>query len=151
VTTQPPLEVLFVDRDALRADMLAHALPQPSAAQFATSAVAALQLIETRPPDLIITQLDLPDISGVELVQRAQQLPTARQMLMMVIAERATAADKIAALRAGADDFLVAPVTPQDFHVRVQLLSRFRSPRSGLLRCGGPPGRKASRADALPL
>ena len=127
ITAQPPLEVLFVDRDPRRADMLAHALPQPAAARFAGSARAAIQHIEVSPPDLIITQLDLPDFSGVELVQRVQQSPSARQMLIMIIAERATVSDKIAALRAGADDFLVGPVAPRDFTVRVQLLSRFRS------------------------
>jgi DNA-binding response OmpR family regulator len=124
---QPPLEVLFVDADARRADALAKALPQPAAVRFAANATAALQLIESSPPDLIITRLDLPDFSGVELVRRAQQTPAARQMLMMVITERATVADKIAALRAGADDFLVAPIAQSDFNVRVQLLSRFRS------------------------
>jgi DNA-binding response OmpR family regulator len=118
---------LLVDPDVRRADQLASALPQPSTATIAESASAALQLIDFRTPDLIITQLDLPDLPGVEFIERVQRLPSARQILIMVVTPRRAVNDKIAALRAGADDYLVFPVAPHDFTVRVQLLSRFRS------------------------
>jgi DNA-binding response OmpR family regulator len=126
-TAQPPLVVLIVDHDARRADLLARALPQPATVAFAPSAAAALQVIGYSPPDLIITQLDLPDLSGVDFIARVQTLPTARQMLIMVVTDRSSVRDKIAALRAGADDYLVSPIAPNDFTIRVQLLSRFRS------------------------
>jgi DNA-binding response OmpR family regulator len=126
-TGEPPLAVLIVDPDVRRADQLASALPQPATAGFAPSAMAALQFIDYSPPDLIITQLDLPDLAGVDFIARVQRLPSARQMLIMVVTDRSAVRDKIAALRAGADDYLVAPVALNDFTIRVQLLSRFRS------------------------
>lgn len=125
--SDPPLAVLIVDPDMRRADQLASTLPQPVTVAFAPSAAAASQQIELNTPDLIITQLDLPDLEGADFIARVQRLPTARQMLIMVVSDRSAVRDKIAALRAGADDYLVSPFSPTDFTVRVQLLSRFRS------------------------
>jgi DNA-binding response OmpR family regulator len=90
-----------------------------------------MQDISIRRPDLIITQLDLPDLSGVDFIARLQNTPATHHVLVMVVTARSAVRDKIAALKAGADDYVVAPVAPDTFALHVQLLSRFR-PHPGL-------------------
>ncbi len=121
-----PLFVLFVDPDASRAEQLARILPQPVLVAFAHTAEEALRTIDVRRPDLVVTQLDLPDLFGVDLIARLHNSPVTRHVLVMVVTERAAVRDKIAALKAGADDYVVAPVAPDAFALRVQLLSHFR-------------------------
>lgn len=131
LSLRPPLSVLFVDPDVRRAQQLARSLPTSALVAFAQSAGAALQVISLRRPDLIVTELDLPDLFGVDLIARLQNTPATHHVLVMVVTARSAVRDKIAALRAGADDYVVAPVAPDTFALRVQLLSRFR-PHPGL-------------------
>jgi DNA-binding response OmpR family regulator len=97
--SRSPLTILFVDPDRARAERL---------------------------PDIIVTELDLPDMGGVEFITRVHSDPVMRHVLIMVVTNRTTVRDKIAALTAGADDFIVRPVTPEQFLLKTQLLGRFR-------------------------
>jgi DNA-binding response OmpR family regulator len=115
----------------LRAQQLARALPASALVAFAQSAGAAQQAISLRRPDLVVTELDLPDLLGVDFITRLQNTPATHHVLVMVVTARRAVHDKIAALRAGADDYIVAPVAPDNFALHVQLLSRFR-PHRGL-------------------
>jgi DNA-binding response OmpR family regulator len=124
--TRPPLSVLFVDPDMRRAEQLARLLPQPTSAAHAPSAEAAFQAMSHLLPDLVVTRLDLPGLSGVDFIAHLHHTPATRHVLVMVVSERSTIREKIAALMAGADEFIVSPLADDTFTIRVQLLSRFR-------------------------
>ena len=119
-----PWAVLIVDPDIEGGRRLAAALA-PSAAAVVGSARAALEAIRLRMPDLIVTELSLPDMSGIDLIARVHDLPATRNVLLLVTTQRGSVRDKIAAFRAGADDYLVKPVDAQQFIAHVQLVSRF--------------------------
>jgi two-component system OmpR family response regulator len=76
--------------------------------------------------DLLVIEPDLPDGDGVRMIATLHAAPATRHLLLMVVSHRQSVHDKIAAFQAGADDYLVKPVDPQLFEMRVQLLSRFR-------------------------
>jgi DNA-binding response OmpR family regulator len=118
--------VLFVDADPRRPEALSRALPPDSAVAIVSSVQAAIGAITQRIPDLIVTDLDLPDGSGLQLIARVHRDPATRHALLMVVTSRVTLGDKIAALEAGVDDYLVRPVDPERFALHVQLVSRFR-------------------------
>ena len=124
--SQPALAILFVDPDRAAAERLAHALRGAHVVAIVPTLAAARAALAQRVPDLVVTELDLPDGSGLELLTALRNAPTTRHVLLMTITLRSLVGDKIAALQAGADDYLVKPVNPEQFDVHVQLISRFR-------------------------
>jgi DNA-binding response OmpR family regulator len=121
-----PLSVLLVDPNFERSHMLAEQLRATCLVAIAGSAQAASAIISQRVPDLVVSDLDLPDVAGAEFLSLLHNAPETRRVLLMVISSRQAIRDKIAALRAGADDYLVWPFEPSLFVQRVRLLSHFR-------------------------
>lgn len=122
----PDMAVLFIDPDSASAQPLAQALRRVSAVALVPTWQMAKAAIATRAPNLIVTELDLPDANGVDLIASVHTSPALRHVLVVVVTARATIQDKIAAFQAGADDYLVKPVAPQEFVEHVQRLSHFR-------------------------
>jgi two-component system alkaline phosphatase synthesis response regulator PhoP len=121
-----PLLTLFVDADIVRPQALYPMLPTGTRVATVSSVQDALACIARQAPDLMVTDLDLPDGSGLELLNRVHRDPRTRHTLLMVMTSRAGIKDRIAAFEAGADDYVVRPVDPERFAVHVQLVSRFR-------------------------
>lgn len=71
----------------------------------------------TRRPDLVVLDLGLPDGDGVDLIRELRQWST---MPVIVLSARSTEASKIAALDAGADDYLVKPFGSGELSARVR-------------------------------
>jgi PleD family two-component response regulator len=123
---QAQMSVLFIDPDQNNAERLSRSLSNISAVAFVASAHAALNAISLHVPSLIVTEIDLPDANGLELIAKVHATPAMRHVLLMVVTSRSGVRDKISAFQAGADDYLVKPLDPGVFALRVQLLSRFR-------------------------
>lgn len=85
----------------------------------------ALRLAARRRPDIVILDLRLPDIRGVELVGRLRCL---RSAPIIVLAARSTEAEKVAALDAGANDFLTKPFGFAEFTARLRVALRVSRP-----------------------
>lgn len=120
------MSVLFVDPDTAFAERLANVLRGRCAVAVVPTAQAAMAAMTVRMPTLIVTELDLPDRPGVELLAALRRTPATRNILLLVITARNGVRDKVAAFQAGADDYLVKPVDPYRFETHVQLLSKFR-------------------------
>ncbi|MGO8949441.1 MAG: response regulator [Ktedonobacterales bacterium] len=122
----PQMTVLFIEPDQSSAGRLSRALTNVSAVAIVPSAHAALNAMSLHVPSLIVTEIDLPDVNGLELIAKIHSTPEMRHVLLLVVTNRSGVRDKINAFQAGADDYLVKPVDPEFFALRVQLLSRFR-------------------------
>lgn len=122
----PALSVLFIDPDRESAEMLARSLRKRHALAIVGSARQAQSAISLRTPDLIVMELDLPDANGLELMRAIHSAPATRNVLILVVTKRTGVKDKIAAFQAGADDYLVKPVAPEQFETHVLLVSKFR-------------------------
>ncbi len=118
--------VLFVDPDNATARALSSTLASRYAVGVAGSLAAAYQALAVMIPTLVVCELTLPDGDGLTLLQRLRASPETRDVLLMVVSARRSVADKIAALQAGADDYLVKPVTPEVFANHAARLLRFR-------------------------
>ena len=118
--------VLFVDPDSATAHALADTLSARYAVGVAGSLAAAYQALAVMIPALIVCELSLPDGDGLSLLQRIRATPETRNVLLMVVSGRRSVTDKIAALRAGADDYHVKPVPPELFANHAARLLRFR-------------------------
>jgi two-component system response regulator MprA len=86
----------------------------------------ALTIVRTRPPDLIILDLMLPGIDGLEVCRRLRSAGDGIAVLMLTA--RDAVADRVAGLETGADDYLVKPFALEELLARVKALLRRRNP-----------------------
>jgi two-component system KDP operon response regulator KdpE len=120
--TQGGARVLVVDDEAairryLRASLSAHgyAVFEAESGQAALSSVTAVR------PDLVILDLGLPDLDGIEVTRL---LRTWTQLPILILSVRGQEADKIAALDAGADDYLTKPFGTGELLARMRVALR---------------------------
>lgn len=81
----------------------------------------------TRKPDLVITDLGLPDGDGIDFIREVRQWS---QMPILVLSARTEETDKIAALDAGADDYLIKPFGIGELQARLRVALRRHSATS---------------------
>ncbi len=125
-----PLFVMMVDPDEERARLLAGYLAGAQI-MIVGSIAGAIDALNQRVPDLIVTELDLPDADGVGFVRKIHDDERTRHILLVVLTRRNAIRDKIAALQAGADDYLVKPIDPEQFIMHIRAVSRFRRTLGG--------------------
>ncbi len=86
----------------------------------------ALDALEKGPPDLVILDLMLPEVDGLEITRR---LRAEGDTPIIMLTARREEADRIAGLEMGADDYVVKPFSPQELVSRVKaVLRRTRGP-----------------------
>jgi two-component system, OmpR family, alkaline phosphatase synthesis response regulator PhoP len=92
----------------------------------------ALTLAAQQRPDLIVLDLMLPELDGLEVAAQLRQSddPHLRQVYILMLTARSEEADRIAGLRLGADDYLTKPFSPREMVARVQAI--LRRSRQGL-------------------
>ena len=91
----------------------------------------ALRAVLAERPDLLILDLGLPDIDGVEVTRRLREWS---QIPIIVVSVREQESDKIAALDAGADDYLTKPFGAGELMARIRVaLRRSASPESQVI------------------
>jgi two-component system KDP operon response regulator KdpE len=92
--------------------------------QVAANAAQALELAARHPPDLVILDLGLPDLDGVEVIQGLRGWTDAP---IIVLSGRADSSDKVEALDAGADDYVTKPFSMDELLARMRAVSRRQS------------------------
>lgn len=113
--------VLIVEDERDIREILRRYLEREGFAVMTTgSGAEALRLLETSQLDLVILDLGLPDIDGLEILQMAHP-----RVPVLVLTARASTEDRIRGLRLGADDYVVKPFSPTEVVLRVRaVLSR---------------------------
>ncbi len=91
----------------------------------ATGGEAALHVAAARPPDLVVLDLGLPDLDGVEVITGLRGWSSAP---IIVLSGRAGSDDKVRALDAGADDYVTKPFGIAELLARLRALSRRAGP-----------------------
>ncbi|MDY4489120.1 MAG: response regulator transcription factor [Candidatus Faecousia sp.] len=89
---------------------------------------SAIAAASTRQPDIVLLDLGLPDMDGVEVIRRIRSWS---QMPIIVISARSEDADKIAALDAGADDYLTKPFSVAELLARLRVTQRRLAAQEG--------------------
>ena len=87
----------------------------------ADSGTQAISQVREHQPDLVILDLGLPDMDGVEVTRRVR---TWSQIPIIILSVRSREADKIEALNAGADDYLTKPFGVGELLARIQVVMR---------------------------
>ncbi len=74
----------------------------------------ALDMIETNPPDMVISDVMMPQMDGFELLKRLKQNPVTRELPIIMLTAKAMDSDVYEGWRAGADVYLTKPFNPQE-------------------------------------
>ena len=131
MSANKPVVIIIEDEDKIRR-FVRLALEEGQLDVFEADSVKR-GLIEagTRQPDLIVLDLGLPDGNGIEFIR---EFRTWSEAPVIVLSARTSESDKVAALDAGADDYLIKPFGTAELlaRVRANLRRRFRAGPSGL-------------------
>ncbi len=104
----------------------------------ADSAEMALNLINTRLPDLIIIDWMLPGISGVELAKRLRRDELTQVLPLIMLTARSEETDTLKSFDSGIDDYMTKPFSPKELIARLKaILRRSGSPDDEVLEVGG--------------
>jgi len=120
--------VLVVDDDSHIAASLRRALIYEGyAVEVAPDGAMALNRARERMPDLVVLDVMLPGISGVEVCQR---LRAAGDVPILMLTAKDGTADRVVGLDSGADDYLVKPFAYEELMARIRALLRRQAPRA---------------------
>jgi two-component system response regulator PrrA len=123
VSSQP--NVLVVDDDPAIREALDRALRlEGFAVSTRGDGSAALATLEDEPPDVMVLDVMMPGLSGVEVIRRLRA--GGHELPVCVLSARDELADRVEGLRAGADDYLVKPFELEELVARLHALLRRR-------------------------
>jgi len=135
----PVTRVLVVEDDPDIAQLVAHYLEKSG---FAVDRLAngrdALTAIAAHPPDVLVLDLMLPQVDGLEICRVVRGHPATASIPIIMLTARAEESDRIVGLEIGADDYLGKPFSPNELVARVRALVR-RAQRGAPAAAAGRP------------
>ncbi len=84
----------------------------------------ALQLAKERTPDLMVLDLMLPGVDGLEVCRKLRKDPKTSSIAIIMLTAKAEEVDRIVGLEMGADDYMVKPFSPRELVARVKAVLR---------------------------
>lgn len=120
--------ILVVEDEADIAGLIKHTLEREpdTRVEIAGSGDQAVHAITARTPDLMILDLNLPVMSGLEVCRLVRAKQTTAKLPIIMLTARVSEADRIAGLDLGADDYVSKPFSPKELAARVRALLRRR-------------------------
>lgn len=120
---KPIRTVLVVEDEKAIADLVAlHLEQQGFESVVCMDGLRALELVTKNVPALMILDLMLPGLDGLEVLKRVRANPASAHLLVILLTARAEEADRILGLELGADDYVVKPFSPRELMLRVTKL-----------------------------
>ena len=128
-----PERVLVVDDEAVNQELIKAILIDAGyEVVLASDGPSALAEVQAHPPDLILLDLLMPGMQGLEVCQRLKQKEATVRIPVIVVTAVGQITAKEAALTNGADDFVTKPFQPADLRARVQAMLKVRQIREEL-------------------
>lgn len=93
----------------------------------AADGATALEVLATDPPDLVVLDMMLPGVNGLDILRRIR---ADGDMPVIMLTARAEETDRVAGLELGADDYVVKPFSPRELAARVNGVLRRAAPKA---------------------
>ncbi len=121
--------ILVVEDETDIRDMLTFSLEREGwGVEAVGDATAAEEKLKKKLPDLMLLDWMLPDISGIDLLQKLRKSKALKELPVIMLTARGEEADRIEGLEAGADDYLPKPFSIQELKARVRAVLRRSAP-----------------------
>ncbi len=125
MTTERVPHILIVDDERPILRFLSASLSGQYEISEAATGQDAIQAVANKRPDLMILDLGLPDVDGVEVTRRVREWT---DMPIIIVSVREQESEKVAALDAGADDYLTKPFGAGELMARIRAALRHVAP-----------------------
>ncbi|MBN2404698.1 MAG: response regulator [Coriobacteriia bacterium] len=90
----------------------------------ASNGITALELLGEHTPEVVVLDINLPDIDGFELCKRIKAGPRSRNIPVLMMTDMGKSGFEIMSIEAGADDFIPKPIDPLVLDARIQMVVR---------------------------
>ena len=125
MTTHAPKKILIVEDEADIAQLVKLYLEKDGfRTTIASTGIEALTLIKTNRPDMVVLDLMLPEIDGLEVCKKIRSAPDTALLPILMLTAKAEESDTIIGLELGADDYVTKPFSPKVLVTRVKALFR---------------------------
>jgi len=130
------MRVLVVEDENDIAGLVKHTLERggDTVVEIASSGDQALKMASEQQLDLIILDLNLPVLGGLEVCRLLRTRPATAKTPIIMLTARTTESDRVVGLDAGADDYVTKPFSPRELAARVRAVMRRGKPEEA-----GPP------------
>jgi len=118
--------ILLAEDDVKLADMIARALADEYTVIIAHDGTAALELVVHHQPQLLITDVDMPGVNGIELSRRFREITGDKLAPIIVVSAMLDRGTRMAGLEAGAVDYVTKPFDPLELRARIGAQFRMR-------------------------
>ncbi len=117
-------DILVVDDSKVMRDMMVACLRADSAFEFtqAASGLEAIEQLSLKHFDLLVLDLNMPDIGGIEVTQFVRSQPTSNSLPIVIVTTRGDEESRARALEAGASRYMTKPFTPDEILYEVRSL-----------------------------
>ena len=140
--------VLIVEDDADIRELIRYNLAQEGfVVEEAADGSQALDRVKRRVPDLMVLDLMLPGMPGLEVCRQMRSNRDTAHLPILIVTAKGTEVDKVLGLEMGADDYVVKPFSPRELVARVKALLRRANPLSEPDSSGGAYERGRLRMD----
>ncbi len=116
-----PVVLVVEDDEHVRAALVRELGRHQYVVRSAGTALAALRVVNSDPPDLVVLDLGLPDLDGVQVLK---MLRGVRDIPVIIATGRRDDTEIVRLLRAGADDYLVKPFSVDQLEARISAVLR---------------------------
>ncbi len=119
----PPVDVVIAEDSRIQSRILQKRLQEAGySVRAAPNGAEALELIKQQPPTIIISDIEMPEMTGYELCQAVKSDPQLKQIPLILLSTLSNPADIIAGLHAGADNYVTKPYESKYLLSRVESL-----------------------------
>lgn len=119
----PNTKILVVEDDKHIADLVSYNLRKAGYDPVAAAdGEAALRILDEQPVDLIILDIMLPKIDGLEVCRTMRQNDKLKSIPVIMLTAKGEEVDRIVGLELGADDYVVKPFSPRELVLRVKAI-----------------------------
>ncbi|MBW4442765.1 MAG: response regulator transcription factor [Plectolyngbya sp. WJT66-NPBG17] len=129
-------KILIVDDDtALRTALIRYLEKRGYAVQDAASGIEGLSQFEQDPPDLVVSDVIMPKMDGLEFCRRLRSLRAGQLVPFIFLSSRGEVEDRVQGHSIGADDYLIKPFEPRELLAKIEAqLERSRRMNSEIIR-----------------
>ncbi|MBD1913231.1 MULTISPECIES: ATP-binding protein [unclassified Leptolyngbya] len=118
--SSPSNRVLLMDDNADMRDYVKRLLSQRWQVETAANGAIALNLIQQQLPDLVLTDVMMPEVDGFQLLKALRADPITKSIPIILLSARAGEEATVEGLEAGADDYLIKPFSARELMARVE-------------------------------